>query len=595
MWTSGAQYSDIGEIIARTDPDLPKHKGLTGFIVDMRAPGVEIRPLRQMTGGASFNEVFFTDVRVPDSHRLGDVNNGWNVALTTLMNERAAIGAGGGGLGGGLLHRAIEMARAFGLTSDPLVRQKLADLVVHARVMQYTNQRAMDKIRAGQLPGPEMSIAKLASTQQTGRLTRCRRRAARPEDHRRHRRVGHLRLVAAAARLARRAHRRRQRRGDAQHRRRAGARAAEGSGHRLDQPVPRPQGRYAVEVTSGRTPYREPMASSKRPPSPEPDASVTHRRVPRQRYEAELLRLQAELVTLQEWVRAEGQRLVVIFEGRDAAGKGGSIKRVTEYLNARVARVVALPAPTERERTQWYFQRYIAHLPAAGEIVLLDRSWYNRAGVERVMGFCTDAEYHRFLHQCPTFERMLVEDGIILRKYWFSVSDAEQEARFHARMDDPMRFWKLSPMDLGSITHWEDYSRAKDNMTVHTSIPEAPWYIVESDDKRAARLNMINHLLTSIDYVDVGRPEARAAQAPEVDRVRATATRPRALRPGPRGDAHGLTRARVSAARGRRRHGGAHDPPPLPPPRHPRRRRLRRHRRRARRSRPRRAPSVRPT
>ena len=171
VWTSGAQYSDIGEIIARTDPDLPKHKGLTGFVVDMRAPGVEIRPLRQMTGGASFNEVFFTDVRVPDSHRLGDVNNGWNVALTTLMNERAAIGAGGGGGGGGgLLHRAIEMARAFGLTSDPLVRQKLADLVVHARVMQYTNQRAMDKIRSGQLPGPEMSIAKLASTQQSGRL-----------------------------------------------------------------------------------------------------------------------------------------------------------------------------------------------------------------------------------------------------------------------------------------------------------------------------------------------------------------------------------------------------------------------------------------
>jgi len=173
VWTSGAQYSDIGEIIARTDPDLPKHKGLTGFVVDMRAPGVEIRPLRQMTGGASFNEVFFTDVRVPDSHRLGDVNNGWNVALTTLMNERAAIGAGGGGGGGaGLLTRAIEMARAFGLNGDPIVRQKLADLVVHARVMQYTNQRAMDKIRSGQLPGPEMSIAKLASSQQTTRLTR---------------------------------------------------------------------------------------------------------------------------------------------------------------------------------------------------------------------------------------------------------------------------------------------------------------------------------------------------------------------------------------------------------------------------------------
>jgi len=172
VWTSGAQYSDIGEIIARTDPDLPKHKGLTGFIVDMRAPGVEIRPLRQMTGGASFNEVFFTDVRVPDSHRLGDVNNGWNVALTTLMNERAAIGAGGGGGGGpSLLTRAIEMARAFGLTSDPIVRQKLANLVVHARVMAYTNQRAMDKIRSGQLPGPELSIAKLASSQQSTRLS----------------------------------------------------------------------------------------------------------------------------------------------------------------------------------------------------------------------------------------------------------------------------------------------------------------------------------------------------------------------------------------------------------------------------------------
>jgi alkylation response protein AidB-like acyl-CoA dehydrogenase len=170
VWTSGAQYSDIGEIIARTDPDLPKHKGLTGFVVDMKAPGVEIRPLRQMTGGASFNEVFFTDVRVPDSHRLGDVNNGWNVALTTLMNERAAIGAGGGGGGGALMTRAIEMAKAFGLSDDPIVRQKLADLVIHARVMGYTNQRAMDRIRSGQLPGPEMSIAKLASTQQTGRL-----------------------------------------------------------------------------------------------------------------------------------------------------------------------------------------------------------------------------------------------------------------------------------------------------------------------------------------------------------------------------------------------------------------------------------------
>ena len=186
-----------------------------------------------------------------------------------------------------------------------------------------------------------------------------------------------------------------------------------------------------------------------------------------------------------------------------------------EPLNPRGARVVALGTPSDRERTQWYFQRYVEHLPAAGEIVLFDRSWYNRAGVERVMGFCTDAEYHRFLNQCPSFERMLVEDGILLRKYWFSVSDDEQEARFHARLDDPMRFWKLSPMDLKSITHWEDYSRAKDEMTLYTSIPEAPWYTVESDDKRAARLNMISHLLGSIDYEDVGRPKLKLPKRPK--------------------------------------------------------------------------------
>ena len=245
VWTSGAQYSDIGEIIARTDPDLPKHKGLTGFVVDMRAPGVEIRPLRQMTGGASFNEVFFTEVRVPDSHRLGDVNNGWNVALTTLMNERAAIGAGGGGGGGaGLLTRAIEMARAFGLAGDPLVRQQLADLVVHARVAQYTNQRAIDRIRSGQAPGPELSIAKLASTAAGDPPRRLRGRHPRPEDHRRHGRVGHVRLVPAGPRHAGGPHRRRQRRGDAQHRRRAGARPPEGRRHRRHQPVPRPQGRH---------------------------------------------------------------------------------------------------------------------------------------------------------------------------------------------------------------------------------------------------------------------------------------------------------------------------------------------------------------
>jgi polyphosphate kinase 2 len=229
-------------------------------------------------------------------------------------------------------------------------------------------------------------------------------------------------------------------------------------------------------------------------------------RLPKRSYEKELLRLQAELVKLQEWVRAEGARLVVVFEGRDAAGKGSAIKRVTQYLNPRVARIVALPSPTDREQTQWYFQRYVEQLPAAGEIVLFDRSWYNRAGVERVMGFCTSAEYARFLHQCPIFERLLVEDGVLLRKYWFSVSDAEQEARFRSRLEDPMRQWKLSPMDLESISRWEDYSRAKDEMFVHTDIPEAPWYVVESEDKRSARINMITHLLSTIPYHEVQRP-----------------------------------------------------------------------------------------
>ncbi|AUG75978.1 polyphosphate kinase [Kitasatospora sp. MMS16-BH015] len=223
-------------------------------------------------------------------------------------------------------------------------------------------------------------------------------------------------------------------------------------------------------------------------------------------YERELLRLQSELVKLQEWVRAEGVRLVVVFEGRDAAGKGGAIKRVTEYLNPRVARIAALPAPTERQRGQWYFQRYVEQLPAAGEIVLFDRSWYNRAGVERVMGFCTELEYQQFLHQCPTFERMLIEAGIQLRKYWFSVSDIEQERRFRSRLEDPMRRWKLSPMDTESISRWEDYSRAKDEMFVHTDLPESPWNVVESDDKKRARINMIAHLLSTLPYKDVSKP-----------------------------------------------------------------------------------------
>lgn len=223
-------------------------------------------------------------------------------------------------------------------------------------------------------------------------------------------------------------------------------------------------------------------------------------------YEAELLRLQGQLVILQEWVRREGERVVVVFEGRDAAGKGSTIKRVAEYLNPRQARTVALPTPTDRQRSQWYFQRYVEHLPAAGEIVLFDRSWYNRAGVERVLGYCTPQEHRRFLRQCPIFERMLVEDGIRLHKYWFSVSDTEQERRFESRLTDPMRRWKLSPTDVESVTRWEEYSRAKDEMLVHTDITESPWHIVESDDKRRSRVNMIAHLLSQFPYVEVAAP-----------------------------------------------------------------------------------------
>ena len=231
-------------------------------------------------------------------------------------------------------------------------------------------------------------------------------------------------------------------------------------------------------------------------------------------YEKELYRLQAQLVSMQEWVRTSGARLLVLFEGRDAAGKGSAIKRVTAYLNPRIARIVALPAPSEREQGQWYFQRYVDHLPARGEIVLMDRSWYNRAGVERVMGFCTPEEYRRFLHQCPVFERLLVEDGILLRKYWFSVSDEEQERRFRSRLEDPMRRWKLSPMDVQSILRWEEYSRAKDEMFVHTDIAEAPWWVVEADDKKRARLNMIAHLLSTVPYSDVKPPKIALPKRP---------------------------------------------------------------------------------
>ena len=220
-------------------------------------------------------------------------------------------------------------------------------------------------------------------------------------------------------------------------------------------------------------------------------------------YEAELARLQRELVKLQEWVRQEGLRLCVLFEGRDAAGKGGTIKRIVERTNPRVVRVVALDKPTERERTQWYFQRYVAELPAGGEIVLFDRSWYNRAGVERVMGFCTDEEYHDFLRACPAFEELLIRSGIVLVKYWFSVSDEEQERRFQDRISNPEKRWKLSPMDLESRTRWADYSRAKDTMFVHTDTPTSPWWVVHADDKKRARLNCISHLLAQVPYEDL--------------------------------------------------------------------------------------------
>ncbi|MDH3669738.1 MAG: polyphosphate kinase 2 [Gammaproteobacteria bacterium] len=220
-------------------------------------------------------------------------------------------------------------------------------------------------------------------------------------------------------------------------------------------------------------------------------------------YEKELAKLQIELVKLQEWIKHEGLRVVVIFEGRDAAGKGGVIKRITQSLSPRIGRVVALPAPTEREKTQWYFQRYVAHLPAAGEMVLFDRSWYNRANVERVMGFCTDDEYQEFMRSCPEFERMLVRSGIQLIKYWFSVGDEEQERRFQNRIKDPTRRWKLSPMDLQSRKRWVEYSKAKDAMFAHTDIKQAPWYVVNADVKKHARLNCIKHLLSMIPYQDL--------------------------------------------------------------------------------------------
>ncbi len=220
-------------------------------------------------------------------------------------------------------------------------------------------------------------------------------------------------------------------------------------------------------------------------------------------YESELRRLQIELLKLEEWVKLKGLKVVALFEGRDAAGKGGVIKRIMEKLNPRNCKVVALGTPTEREKSQWYFQRYAPQLPAAGEMVLFDRSWYNRAGVEHVMGFCTDSEYREFFQSCPEFERMLIRSGIILIKYWFSVSDNEQEARFQARMEDPTKRWKLSPMDLQSRARWEDYTKAKDAMLIHTDIPEARWNVIPADDKKKARLNCISHFLKQFNYEDL--------------------------------------------------------------------------------------------
>jgi polyphosphate kinase 2 len=247
-----------------------------------------------------------------------------------------------------------------------------------------------------------------------------------------------------------------------------------------------------------------------------PDVAVPNKKkLPPRLYEKELKKLHVELVKLQEWIRHAGLRVVILFEGRDAAGKGGAIKRITEPLNPRFCRVVALGAPTEREETQWYFQRYVAHLPAAGELVLFDRSWYNRAGVERVMGFCDDDEYDEFSRSCPEFERMLIRSGIILIKYWFSISDQEQQRRFHSRLNTPTKSWKLSPMDLESIARWEDYSRAKDEMFAFSDIKEAPWHVVHADDKKRARLNCISHLLDLIPYDSVPKLQLELPDRPQ--------------------------------------------------------------------------------
>jgi polyphosphate kinase len=240
----------------------------------------------------------------------------------------------------------------------------------------------------------------------------------------------------------------------------------------------------------------------------------SHKKLDREEYEADLLKLQVELVKLQEWIKHAGLRVAVIFEGRDAAGKGGTIKRITEHLNPRVVSIAALGTPTERERTEWYFQRYVPYLPAAGEMVLFDRSWYNRAGVERVMGFCTEDEVWEFFRTCPEFERMLIRSGVTLLKYWFSVSDEEQEKRFQSRLKDPLKVWKLSPMDQESRLRWVEYSQAKDEMFSYTDTKDSPWWVVNADDKRRARLNMIHHLLSQISYENVTQQDLKLGERP---------------------------------------------------------------------------------
>lgn len=262
------------------------------------------------------------------------------------------------------------------------------------------------------------------------------------------------------------------------------------------------ESRHALNGTSNATLLSLPAGRNGNGHHTNPPGCV-ERKIKNKRYNKELKRLQIELVKLQEWIKHKGLKVVVLFEGRDAAGKGGTIKRIIQRMNPRICRVVALGTPTDREKTQWYFQRYAAHLPAAGEMVLFDRSWYNRAGVERVMEFCTETEYQEFLHSCPEFERMLIRSGTILIKYWFSVSDEEQERRFQERIHDPTKLWKLSPMDLESRRRWEDYSRAKDQMMAYTDIKQSPWYAVNADNKKRARLNCVRHLLGQIPYEDL--------------------------------------------------------------------------------------------